>query len=93
MADCTALDNRLTSREKDNLEAKEKIIEKGINTFVEVGHALLVIRDRRLYRASYDTFEDYCWQKWLIGKSRDQQLIGAYQIVVNVSTVVDTTPN
>jgi hypothetical protein len=36
---------------------------------VEVGEALLTIRDNRLYRASHATFEEYCDQRW--GFNRD----------------------
>ena len=43
----------------------ELVIERGLKTFVEVGAALLGIRDGRLYRETHATFEDYC------GSSRD----------------------
>jgi hypothetical protein len=42
----------------------ERVIERGQQTFVEVGMALLEIRDSRLYRASHGTFEDYCRERW-----------------------------
>lgn len=35
-----------------------------MRTFVEVGTALLRIRDERLYRTTYSTFEDYCRERW-----------------------------
>ena len=47
-----------------SLEHYEHIIDQGIKTFVEVGHALLVIRDERLYRERHETFEDYLRQRW-----------------------------
>lgn len=43
----------------------ETVIERGQQTFVEVGQALMEIRDGRLYRGQgYPTFEDYCQQRW-----------------------------
>lgn len=52
------------------LEECERVIERGLTTFVEVGQALMEIRDGRLYREQgYGTFEDYCQKRW--GWSRD----------------------
>jgi hypothetical protein len=42
----------------------ERVIEKGMQTFIEVGNALLEIRESQLYRASYPTFEAYCRERW-----------------------------
>lgn len=47
----------LTSPEGASLEpAHEEVIDRGLATFIEVGQALLAIRDRRLYRMAYATF-------------------------------------
>lgn len=51
-----------------------------IATFVEVGEALLRIRDGRLYRDSYATFEDYCRDRWGFGERRGRQLIEAAEV-------------
>ena len=43
----------------------EERIEKGLQTFIEVGNSLLEIRDRRLYKEQgYSRFEDYCQERW-----------------------------
>jgi len=43
----------------------EGIIERGLETFIEVGEALLRIREERLYREDgYPSFEAYCQQRW-----------------------------
>src|SRR5512139_3559133 len=47
----------------------EKIIEQGQQTFIEVGRALMEIRDQRLYRGTHATFEAYCRERW--GWTRD----------------------
>lgn len=67
------------------LESCEAVIERGLATFVEVGNALLTIRDRRLYRQSHDTFEDYCRERWGFVASRARQLIGAAESVTAVT--------
>ena len=58
----TALSRRLTAAETDFLSQLEDTIATGLHTFREVGEALGMIRDNRLYRASHPTFEDYCAQ-------------------------------
>ena len=65
----------LAPNEQFRLEQCEKIIERGLNTFVEVGRALTEIRDSKLYRISYKTFEAYCKERWEIGRSRAYELI------------------
>lgn len=65
--------------ERDRLHQYETVIEHGLTTFVEVGEALAAIRDARLYRAEYATFEDYCQERWSMGRRRADQLIGAAQ--------------
>lgn len=77
----------------------ERRIERGLQTFVEVGTALLEIRDRRLYReAGYERFEDYCRERWGFSRPRTYQLIDAANVSralttgAAVSTFVDTLP-
>ncbi|MEU4823116.1 hypothetical protein AB0H37_14695 [Actinomadura sp. NPDC023710] len=50
-----------------------------------VGNALLRIRDGRLYRADFGTFEEYCRERWGFSDSRARQLIGAAQTVTTVT--------
>jgi hypothetical protein len=45
------------------LELETKIAT-GLSTFLEVGAALLEIREQRLYRATYKDFESYCRGRW-----------------------------
>jgi hypothetical protein len=89
----TAEDTRMTeptapgevSETAVSLAAHEATIERGLTTFVEVGEALLAIRDERLYRDSHGTFEEYCRERWGFSDSRARQLIGAAQTVTNVT--------
>jgi ribosomal protein L37AE/L43A len=74
------------------LERCEAVIARGVVTFVEVGHALTEIRDGKLYRAGYRTFDEYCQTRWGIGRGRAYQIIGASAITREMSTVVDNPP-
>lgn len=66
------------------LTACEEVIGRGLQTFVEVGNALLTIRDDRLYRESHDAFEDYCRERWGFSRQRAQQLTSAAQAVTTI---------
>ncbi len=57
--------NEPETRERNECE---KIISKGWNTFLEVGRALCRIRQKRLYRDHYSTFEEYCQERWDFSK-------------------------
>lgn len=58
----------------------ETVIERGLATFVEVGEALLEIRDSRLYRDTHGSFEDYCRERWGFSESRASRLIAASEV-------------
>jgi hypothetical protein len=79
-----ALSKILSAKESDRLQVCEAIVEKGLRTFVEVGSALAEIRAKKLYRQDYDTFEDYCRNRWQMVASRARQLIGAAEVVHNL---------
>jgi hypothetical protein len=84
--------NTLSPHEMDALERCERIIAEGIQTFVEVGRALLVIRDGQLYRQTHTTFEAYCRERWDLSRTYAYQLIGASEVVDEVASVSDVVP-
>jgi hypothetical protein len=65
---------------------------QGIKTFVEVGQALLAIRDQHLYRQSYETFEEYLRQRWEMSRPHAYRMIDAAQVVDAVSPIGDIVP-
>lgn len=81
----------LSASEADALRANEDKVSRGLATFVEVGTALAEIRDRRLYRATHGTFEDYCSGRWGMVASRARQLIGAAEVVAQIESVTNVT--
>jgi transposase-like protein len=82
----------LSPAEEQILAHYEQIITQGMKTFVEVGRALLAIRDQHPYREGYTTFEDYCRQRWDLSRPYAYQLMDAYGVVENVSAIADVVP-
>jgi hypothetical protein len=76
--------DRLNVYETGELKRCENIIRQGLREFVTVGNALMKIRDQRLYRAKYTSFEDYLREEWKLSRSRGYQLIGAAEVVGNL---------
>lgn len=79
----------LTETETSKLADLEQVIERGKNTFVEVGNALSEIRDSRIYRATHATFEAYCKDRWGWSRPKAYQMIEAAAVAGNLSTMVD----
>ncbi len=65
----------------------EGIIERGLKNFIEVGNALLEIRDSRLYRKTHSTFEEYCRERWQISNRHANRLIEAAEIATNLGPI------
>ena len=72
----------------------EAIIERGLKTFVEVGNALLAIREGKLYRhrEGYATFEDYCSKRWGFARRTAYQYMDAAQAAENVRNCAQISP-
>lgn len=65
-----------------SLAENEETIRDGLGTFVEVGQALMEIRDKRQYiTAGFDRFEDYCRERWDMDGSYANTQIGASKVV------------
>jgi N6-adenosine-specific RNA methylase IME4 len=79
--------------ETTRLAELEAVVERGLATFVEVGRALLEIRDARLYRATHGTFNEYCRERWSFSRERGRQLIQAAQVVEALPTTVGIPAN
>lgn len=68
----------------------EEIIGRGLASFIEVGDALVTVRDAGLYREHAETFEAYCIDRWGLSRKRAYDLIGAAQTVNELSPIGDT---
>jgi hypothetical protein len=58
----------------------EEVVSTGWNSFVQVGLALGQIREKRLYRETYPSFESYCRVRWQYGRDYVDRLISAAQV-------------
>lgn len=72
--------NEITKLEAGRLADLEIVIEKGKRSFVEVGNALAEIRNARLYRKEFKTFDGYCEAKWGWTRSYACRLIESAEI-------------
>jgi hypothetical protein len=64
-------------REMKPLAEMEKTIARGKKRLVAIGLALEVIRDLRLYKREYGSFDEYCRAKLGCGRRRAYRLIKA----------------
>jgi hypothetical protein len=76
----------LSEPEQADYFACEEVVASGWNTFVQVGLALARIRDGRLYRMDFETFEQYCRLKWEYGRNYVDRLISAAQVFTHLLT-------
>lgn len=74
----------LSDSEHDALTQCEIVIYRGFKAFWEVGQALIAIRDGKLYRELYDTFEVYCWERWNLKRTRAYELMDAASVATHV---------
>lgn len=77
------------TRDREELERLEGIIEENIGAFYRVGKALMKIRDEQLYSKvrGIENFETYCRQRWDFNSSRARQLMAATETYENIKTV------
>lgn len=78
----------ITHEEAKELKTLERVVERGMATFVEVGNALKKIRDKKLYREEYKTFERYVQERWGFSKTYANNLINAESVIGNLTTIV-----
>lgn len=72
--------------DRQRYAALEQTIATGIQTFIEVGEALTTIRDERLYREQFGTWEEYLRKRWPeIGRRQADRLIGAASVAQDLA--------
>lgn len=77
-----SLSLKLSSEEAKTFRELEEVVEVGQRTFIEVGNALYKIRESRLYREEFTSFESYLKIRWsrisgALGKRQAYMLINA----------------
>lgn len=74
----------LAKTEQSALAQCEEVIERGLDSFIEVGNALLQIREGRLYRGAHGNFEEYCQERWDISGRHAHRLIDSAKVIQNL---------
>ncbi len=73
--------------ERNDLAACEAAIDGLRLAFWAAGKALQVIRDARLYRAGYGTFEEYCEGRWQMHRAYADKLIRAWPLAERLNPI------
>lgn len=90
-ATVTEIDNTpISHEERREFEALYDVVEKGLSNFMEVGKALMRIRDGRLYRESWKSFDAFIEDCFGMTRAWAHAQIAAFAVTEKVSTRVDT---
>lgn len=81
----------LSAIETAKLDNLESVIAGGIQAAADVWRSLRQIRDERLYRATHQTFEDYCQERWDMSKSYANMLVSAGEAMASIESELATT--
>jgi hypothetical protein len=74
----------LTEEEQRDRLHLERRVERA---FFEAGKALMELRDRRLYRSTHKTFEEYCRDRFAHSRQQSNYLIAAASVYENLTTI------
>jgi hypothetical protein len=76
---------KLVASEVEVLRTCEATIERNLNCFIEVAQALQTIKEKNLFRATHDTFGDYCKERWNITGTHGLKLIRRGKVAKRLS--------
>ncbi|MHC5862760.1 hypothetical protein [Nostoc sp.] len=74
----------LSEEEESDRLYLERRVERAV---FEAGKALAQLRDRRLYRSTHKTFEDYCRDRFGHSRQKSNYLIAAADVYENLTTI------
>jgi hypothetical protein len=78
-----------------HLQAQEAIIERNLQSYVEIGNALRRILDGRLYKrvGHWRTFEQYCAERWNFARQTAYDYLKGSKVAENVRMSVQAEPS
>jgi hypothetical protein len=82
------INNGLTHDEERDRQQLERQVERA---FYLAGIALAELRDRRLYRSTHSSFEEYCQDRFGMKRRHPYRLIDAARVVDNILKVCPST--
>lgn len=77
---------------EDEEKERHRLELKVERAFYEAGTALRELRDKRLYRSTHRTFEEYCRERFGMQRAYPYRLIDAATVVDNLSPIGDILP-
>jgi ATP-dependent 26S proteasome regulatory subunit len=80
---------KLTAKEQAEFKECEKTITNNYQSAFQLAEALHQIRNKKLYRAEYKTFEEYCSKKWEYSRSYCTRLIEMNEVVTELKQLPD----
>jgi len=87
------MSDKLNTIETNRLKKLEEIIERGQNTFMLVGKAVMEVKLTRLWRQDYHSWDEYCAKRWGWTRQRVHQIEKSSETVgllpENVAQMVD----
>jgi|GEM_PF-3599906 hypothetical protein len=81
---------QLSAEELKTLTDCETAIDRNQDAFRETALALCIIRDQRLYREKFKTFEGYCRTRHGFGRKQGYRLAAAGQLLAEMGPIGDT---
>lgn len=76
----------LNVQEQERLKNCELVIKTGLETFYQVGQALLEIQESKLYRQEFNTFDEYCDVKWNFSGRYARSLMKSFNIIEDLKS-------
>ncbi len=83
----TEVDKTLTEEERKDLEKQEKVVAESENKGLESAAALAHIHDKKLYRETHTTFQDYCEQRLGFKRSHGNRLMNAGKVYTAIKNL------
>ena len=83
----------LSDADQIDLYACEAVVETASSNVFQVGLAFAGIRDGKLYRMEFQTFEAYCRHKWQYGRNYVNRMILAAQLFTHLVTTRHQKPD
>ena len=73
-------DPQLSESEQQELLHCEEVITRNLGAFFEIGAALLIVNQKRLYRAQHHSFDQYCRERWDMSRMHAYRLLHAAEV-------------
>jgi hypothetical protein len=85
MKDNEQIIEKLEPNEKKEYKRLLAVVRSGLDGFMEAGRALMEIREKRLYREQFTSFEEFVKTEFKMSKPHATRVIGAYSVVEGLS--------